>query len=383
MQRHGGQLMAVTGLAVLAACLLIVFLADHSPTRAGARRTAPLATASPLPAGSPSTTRHPPSRPPERQQPVDQPSGDGFLGTVASLSGTVAAILGGFVLAALLSISSERNSMAELLKERDRSLSALISQVNARQQQRDQALRGLLAAWLRAAYQQDDEVPRCEMVRQRIASVHPGIAEAEAAEIAQDYVRSRRAADDLISSTMADIASAEYPRSFSSWVSRHPATNGIDSGLLKDAFDRALGSIERRERLTAGYHSPRDSPQPSSSTPESDSLPAAEAAVRLWSYGPDAVAVQGLRDEVSRITAMKSDLSDKITAFRLPSHLGLGVAIFIFIVLTGVVYPLCLMPSTAASFTPTVSLFIKSCVGVQMIAIVGYILIVARSLHRV
>jgi hypothetical protein len=359
---------AIAGTALLVAFLALSLGAAARPAGASALKASPSPSSSPLPS----------VQPPAEQQ---QPNGDGFLGTVASISGTVAAILGGFVLAALLSISSERNSMTELLKERERALEALNRQLDAKQQQRDLSLRELLLAWLRAVYKGDDS-PDPGEVRRRIADLHLGTAGPGVSQAADDYMRSRMTADAAISSSLDDITAAGFPRSFNGWAARH-STEGIDLGLLRDAFDRAVDSIHRQERLAEGLQQRSlDSSLPASSAREADSLTAAEADIRLWSYGPDAAAVRGLEDEITRAGVMKAELSDKLATLRLPSHLGLGVVIFSFIVITGVIYPLCLMPSTAASFTPAVDLFIKSCLGLQMIAIVGYIVFVARNLRQ-
>src|SRR5947209_5301662 len=62
---------------------------------------------------------------------------DALYSAVASVSGTVAAILGGFVLAALLNLASQRESKAELLRERRRTIGEL--QVRLRKQEDDNA----------------------------------------------------------------------------------------------------------------------------------------------------------------------------------------------------------------------------------------------------
>lgn len=315
---------------------------------------------------------------------IDQPpNGDTFLGTVAQLSGTVAAILGGFVLAALLGISAERNSMVELLKERERSVDTLSKRLDEEQERRALSLRRLLTAWLRAAYRQEDEAPGQEEVLRRISDLHLGVSTADAISIADEYLAGRRQADAAIRSSSDEISVGAI-RTFDLWFSRH-SVGELDLGLLKDAFDRIVESIERQERLrdrTQRAQGPRGVVGNSGSSRGADLLTAAESGLQLWVQGPDAVAMRSLTEDLDRAKEMKVELAGKLSSMRLPSHLGLGIVVFCFSIVTGVIYPLCMMPSTNNSFTPTVDLFIKSCFAVQMASIVVYIWMVARSIRH-
>ncbi|MFI7080219.1 hypothetical protein ACIBO1_23245 [Micromonospora sp. NPDC049903] len=304
-----------------------------------------------------------------------------FLGTVASVAGTVAAILGGFVLAALLNLSSARNSMSELLRERKRSTAALRNRWHEQNRQNDAALRDLLLSWLRLCYEDDDEAPPPADVRHRLHGLRVGQPAEYLHEIALTFVENRRAADALVADTIPDLDRNADLRSFARWAVRHPHDD-VDVDLVRDAFERAIESIRRRGNLTSPKSVSSGSPQQQEEAKRrGGALAALEIGLRGFRSGPMAATAAGLRDDLDRSEEALRELHDELTAFRLPSHLGAGVALFCFIVVIGVCYPLYLMPTTPADFTPTAEVLVKAGIVAQLVAITLYMWVLIRSVR--
>ena len=370
---RGSRAALILGGPIVVTWLVLFLGMATSPSAAEALKPPPSASGSPSPSSRLSA---------QQQVSNQQPNADGFLGTVASLSGTVAAILGGFVLAALLNISSERNSMVELLKERERSSNALARQLDTQREENDRLLSRLLTDWLRAAYRHDSAIPSAEEILRRIDTLGLSLADSFTNLIVDNYISNRKKADAAIQASRNDIAQDTDARSFDVWAARHPAA-GMDLGLLRDAFERTVESVERQERLASWPPAGVGGALQANSALRADSLIDAEAEIRLWFQSPASVALRRLQEDLAREVSMKDELSDRLATLRLPSNLGLGVAVFAFIVILGVIYPLSLMPSTPESFTPTVDLIIKVTVAAEMISIMAYIYVVARGIrHR-
>jgi hypothetical protein len=301
-----------------------------------------------------------------------------FLSTVAALSGTIAAILGGFVLAALLNVSSERNSLTELLRERRQVVEALEDDLALKTQEASQELTQLACHWLRLIYRRQDELPSATEVAARIRALVPKIWEHEAANLADWYLKERHTADQVMAMTISQISQDADLRSFAAWSAKFSSASA-NPEYLDDAFERAVASVERQLRL-GGAGSSGSKPASDVALTGAESLASAELRLRNWSDSQSASEIARLELEVKRAKDYATDIQLRLSAKRLPSHLGLGLAVFLFNVAIGVIFPLSMMPE--AAYKPTVLLAVKVSVVAQACAIVGYMIYIAANIRR-
>ncbi|GHJ39842.1 hypothetical protein [Streptomyces sp. TS71-3] len=310
------------------------------------------------------------------------PDPDDLLGTVVSLSGGVAAILGGFVLAALLTLSSERNSTVELLRERRRVTADLRTRLQQQTQANETALKRLLYSWLRLSHRLDDEPPGAAEAVRQLASLGTELTDAQLRELSDDFRRAWTAADDVVTGTARALARDPELRSFSRWSARTAVPAGTDGDLLRDAFDRAVASVERRENLKSRPAATTEARARQDRARQAEEAAAAERRIRNWATDRAVQAAGEVRDELARARTSEQQTATELTTWRLPSHLGYGIVLFCFIVATGVIYPLLLMPTTPEAFSEASEFWVKMSVGGQCLATGLYLTLLALSVRR-
>jgi hypothetical protein len=297
-----------------------------------------------------------------------------LLSTVATLSAAVAAIIGGFVLAALLGISSDRNSLAELYEERKRTKSAIENGLALKEREAGEELRRQIYEWLRLTYRTQDDLPSAAELAVRIVALNLDMSTDAAGELAETYLRERKRSDAAVEATIPEIAQSTDLRSFAAWAARHLPTDA-NVEYLTDAFDRAVASIDRQRRLSGTASNSSHSANQDAAARDAHSLAATELRLRSWHSGPLASDIRRLKNDLDRAEEAMSEAGLRLRSRRLPSHLGLGIAVFIINVGVGVVYPLSMMPAVSVHLEALRTIKIGGVI--QMCTIIFYVAFLA------
>lgn len=302
-----------------------------------------------------------------------------YLQTLATISGATAAILGGFVLSALLSLSSEKRSLQARLAERSEALERIRATHGRASKAADQLLDGLLMDWVRARFRDAPEAVLLQDLDQDLRRL--GLTEAAQAATAhaEEYIGQRNVARQIVQQDESLITSDSRFRSFERWeVLRE--SGGVSRDVLRDEFDRLVASIDRRETLgrtivpgsLAGLELRADG----------DRLSDAVGALARWSASrPNSEEVR-LADELSRLESTVDELGAQVKALRAPGRLGIGLALFVVMIFGGVLYPIALMLSDDASLAVRHKVPVFAALAIELVGITVYMISVARDLNR-
>ncbi len=306
------------------------------------------------------------------------PNPDSFLSAMASVSGTIAAILGGFVLAALISLASERTSLAALVRERHRALQEAETRLSRQQQAHDLSFRMLLRRWLRVAYGQVEQLPDTDAIVGRLSRLGIAVTEVVRQHVEQ-FSSDWNAANDCMLASRDQLLSHPESRTWANWIAHSP-TKGLDVELLRDAFDRVVDSISRTEALrSTSPVAQRSRGQHHSS--DLDPLLAADLALRQWSDGPELASVTRSQEQIEHARQLLAESEQELVSRRLPPYLLYGMALFVFMVGVGVVYPLMLMPAQPKALSSASDLVLRGGLIGQSAAIVLYMGLLVHAIR--
>lgn len=267
---------------------------------------------------------------------------DTFLATVAGVSGTVAAILGGFVLSVLLTQRTESSRLRSRCQEILATIQRLSAELAAKQEQHDAVLRTQLTAWLRLVYRFRESSPSVDEVQRRVTGLGLGLDEQFLQDVVRRYVAMRSAADEAADRDYEDLLGDRKLRSFSQWLHKNEGIADID--LMADAYWRVIGSVERFEDLGTPNHLIRARAEHFEST-GSDDLASADQALRNWQSSVLPVSVAELERLREQNLADYREVVAQLEPGELQSRVGFGFTVFCVMVVVGVAYPIWLMPA--------------------------------------
>jgi hypothetical protein len=258
-----------------------------------------------------------------------------FLASVAGVSGTIAAIVGGFILAALLALVAEKSQLVNARVEKVRALSESQHLQASLAKTAGSLARRAVVGWLAATHPEGEAQPIQEMAisiwKPELPLQHEWVRAA-----VDEYLTEQGKARTVVASQRSQIEHDGAVRGFLDWYAKLDPRPSVDVDYLRSEFEEAVGSAARRHGLDSPPTAARVSPLHAHDRPTSPSF-------RELSVDP---AMQEL-DRQSHIVHMREEAvreaSDALAAMSYPSHFVFGLVLFGGMGLGGVVYPLALM----------------------------------------
>lgn len=261
-----------------------------------------------------------------------------YLESLAAVSGTVAAIVGGFVLSAILTRDSERRAAYALLSERRAALAEIMQDIDDARHQAALGRRSAFLDWLRIRLEGCKELPDPADFNVELEGLGFGRYVDELSALAAVYLEQRELARALLKREEAAIAVDTRLRTFDRWLVQAGPIQ-VDRATLLHEYNATLDSIRRLELLKSSV---LPSVRVLADRDGTTAAVASDIATRLGS-APDEMRVVRLEADVRRVSQSVEEAEAQVGAMAPEGLLMIGLVLFAAMLSVGVLYPVSLL----------------------------------------
>lgn len=299
--------------------------------------------------------------------------------TIAQSSAAIVAIVGGFITASVLMLTSEKRSLRHQLADKKARLEALEGEDKQLFKEYETVWVDEFINTITDELIKEDELPSLEVIRQR----HPETQNLNLEILKQEYEKTskrRLEARQFIGQHSKSI-DASNPLSFNEWISKNRLNiSAYDSEILEQEYNR-LVTYEKERLAEERKRAHPFTIQVSEILEASPALHMPTVSLREQRRAESiGERLSNVRTEISLLKYGVIDLDRRLISFRDPQDLRWGLCVLAYLAGVGILFPLIIIAKEA--YFTIMKQFAIGLFFTGLVAIFGYIVSQINRLRR-